>query len=55
MEGTLIASTITKETDSDLALAIEFGGKSRPGREREATTHNTIGAKHAFVDICDMH
>ncbi len=33
MEGTLIASAVTKKADSDLALAIELSGKPGPSRE----------------------
>jgi len=34
MEGTLIASAITKETDGDLPLAIGLGSKTGSSREK---------------------
>ncbi len=55
MEGTLIGSAVTKETDSNLASAIVLRGQSCSSRKGESTTNNAIGTEHALIHIRDMH
>src|SRR5579885_1569832 len=55
MECSLVGRSIAEEADGNLAALIIPGRQSRACGKWETAAHDAVRAKHAFMDIRDMH
>ncbi|MNN17489.1 hypothetical protein D3C81_1306790 [compost metagenome] len=50
-----VGGTVAEERHRNVVAALELGGQGGPGHQRRSGADDTVGAKHAFFQVGDVH